>query len=67
MVSAERKDGKTVMVTVTATVDQMLRLRNPFGHQEYESDSDLKRQDNNELQCEMKKGQIIRLSLKEKV
>ena len=67
MVSAERKDGKTVMVTVTATVDQLLRLRNPFGKEEYESDSNLKKLDNNELQCEIKKGQIIKLKLKEKV
>ena len=29
-VSAKREDGRTTWVSITATVDQTLRLRNPF-------------------------------------
>jgi alpha-L-fucosidase 2 len=67
MVSAERKDGKTVRVTITATVDQTLRLRNPFDQQEYESNIAMERKGNNELQFQMKKGQILKLNMKGKV
>jgi alpha-L-fucosidase 2 len=67
IVSAERKEGKTVRVTIEATVDQLLRLRNPFGKEEYESDTELKRQNNGELNCQMKKGQKLKLEIKDKV
>lgn len=67
IVSAERKVGKTVGVTITATADQSLQLKNPFGKEEYESDIDLEKQDNGNLNCQMKKGQTLKLSLKEKI
>ena len=35
MVNAERKGGKTVRVTIKATVDQSLRLKDPFPGQEF--------------------------------
>jgi alpha-L-fucosidase 2 len=64
IVDAERKKGKTLKVVITATVDQQLRLKNPFDQQEYESNITLERKGNDELVCLMKKGQTLRLDLK---
>lgn len=64
IVDAERKGGKTVMVNITATVDNSLRIRNPFGSQEFESNI-TQGKTGNELSCYMNKGQTLRLSLKE--
>ena len=62
VVDAEMKEGKTVQVTITATVDQPLRLENPFGKKQFETNRGLKRK-GDELRCYMKKGQTLRLEL----
>ncbi len=57
MVSAERKGGKVVFLSVTATVDQTLRVRDPF-----ERDGEFgrsARRENGVVVIEMKKGQVI--------
>ena len=61
IVDAERKSGKTVMVKIKATVDQPLRLKNPFGHQEYDSNIKLERNSSGDLLCRLKKDQILLL------
>ncbi len=66
IVDAERKAGKTIHVSVTATVDQLLRLKNPFGQNEFESNIAMERNGNDELLCQLNKGQTLKLSLKEK-
>jgi len=63
-VDAEMKDGNVIRVTLTATANQLLRLRNPFRNQEYVSNIELESKDNNELHCNMKKGDILQLTLK---
>ncbi|MEI7422911.1 MAG: glycoside hydrolase family 95-like protein [Prolixibacteraceae bacterium] len=63
LVSAERKDGKTIKVTITATVDQPLRLVNPFGKLDYKSSKLLTKSENGDLQCRLKKGETISLNL----
>jgi alpha-L-fucosidase 2 len=66
IVSAERKQGKTVKVTITATVNQSLRLKNPFGNQKYESNVNLERNNDDDLSCYLKKGQTLVLKINEK-
>jgi alpha-L-fucosidase 2 len=63
-INSEMKDGNVIRVTITATADQLLRLRNPFRNQEYVSNIELERKDNNELHCKMKKGDKLQLTLK---
>jgi alpha-L-fucosidase 2 len=63
-VDAEMKDGSVIRVTITATADQLLRLRNPFGNKEYMSNIVMESKDNNVLHCKMKKGDILQLKLK---
>ncbi len=65
LVSAEKKGGKTVTVAITSTVDQQLRLVNPFGRLDYKSSKPLEKAGNDELQCRLKKGERISLNLKE--
>ena len=67
IVSAQRKSGITDHVTITATVDQPLHIRNPFGQHEYESDVRLEKNGNNQLSCYLKKGQTLHLTIKEKM
>jgi alpha-L-fucosidase 2 len=67
IVNAERKGGKTVRVTITATTDQMLRLKYPFELKEYDSNIAVERKGNDELYCRLRKGQILQLRIKEKV
>ena len=59
-VSAVREGGQTASVTVTATVDQELRLKNPFGGREFEANVPYKIT-GNEIRCTLKAGQTIKL------
>jgi len=61
VVSAERRGGRTVRVSVTATVDQPLRLKDPFAAAAFTADRPVKRVDD-ELQIEMKAGQTVTFS-----
>jgi len=61
LVSAERKGGKTVTVTITSTFDQLLRLVNPFGKFNYKSNLPMERTSNDEFLYRMKKGQTLLL------
>jgi alpha-L-fucosidase 2 len=63
IVSAERRSGKTTRVTITATVDHVLHLEDPFAGQPFESNLSLKHR-GDELTCEMKAGGILKLDLK---
>jgi alpha-L-fucosidase 2 len=63
IVDAERIDGKTVRVEITSTLDQLLRLEDPFDNQEFESNITLERKGEDELQCRMKQGQTLSLVL----
>jgi len=63
-IGAEMKDGNVTRVTITSIADQLLRLRDPFRNQEYVSNIEVNREDNNELHCKMKKGDILQLTLK---
>jgi len=64
MIDAERKGGKTLKVTITATVDQPLVLQDPFGQQLHESNIKLVLGGNGKLRCKMKKGEKLVLTLK---
>ena len=64
LVSSENKDGKTAYVTITATADQLLRLQNPFKPHDYDSSLPVK-EVNDEIQCQLLKGQTLQLALKE--
>ena len=66
LVDAERVSGQTIRVSVTATVDQLLHLKNPFGRREYMSNATIEEDDSGMLTCRMEKGQRLVLSLKEK-
>jgi alpha-L-fucosidase 2 len=59
-VSAERRRGKTVRVTITATVDQPLRLIDPFAGRPFQSNRELE-QAGDELRCRLKAGQTLEL------
>ena len=63
LVRAERKGGRTVKVTIVATVDQPLRLVNPFGKLDYKSSKLLEKSVDGDLQCRLKKGETICLNL----
>ncbi|MFV0554971.1 MAG: glycosyl hydrolase family 95 catalytic domain-containing protein [Mangrovibacterium sp.] len=63
VVSAERKEGKTIRVEITATVDQPLRLKNPFGKLEAKSNRALEKNDKGELLCHLKAGETLTMSL----
>lgn len=65
IVDAERRNNKTVKVTIIATSDQKLRLKNPFGFEEFDSTMELYKNGTDELDCMMKKGQQLVLKLKE--
>lgn len=60
IVSATRKAKRTTSVTITATVDQPLRLKNPFEGAAFKSDVPINSVDN-ELQCDLKAGQTVHL------
>jgi len=58
--SAVRKGGRTVHVTVTSSVDAPLRLKNPFGDRQFTSSlpHDVV---GDELRCALRAGQTIEL------
>lgn len=64
IVDAERKNGKTVKVKITANFDQPLRLKDPFGEQKYKSNIDLERNVDGDLLCFLKKGQTLLLEIR---
>jgi alpha-L-fucosidase 2 len=66
VIDAERKHGKTVKVKITATVEQPLRLKDPFGKQKYDSNIDLERNDTGDFICLLKKDQTLLLEVSEK-
>lgn len=66
IVSAERKDCRTVRVEITATVDQFLKLKDPFDGRDFESNISLESKGDNELHCFLEKGQTLVLSQNEK-
>jgi len=65
IVDAEKQNNKTVKVIITATTNQQLRLRNPFGLEEFNSTMELNKNGADELECKMKKGQQLILTLKD--
>ena len=60
IVSARRVAGKTVSVTITATVDQSLSLMNPFGDVAFHADRAITRI-GNLIQCDLKANQTLKL------
>ena len=61
IVSATRRRGQTTRLTVTATSEQPLRLRNPFGDRQFASNCPL-RTDGDDLLCELSAGQTLVLT-----
>ena len=61
VVSADRQAGHTAHVTITATVDQPLCLKDPFDGGTYKADMDLQRVED-ELRCVLKAGQTLTLT-----
>ena len=66
LVDAERKEGKTTRVTITATADQPLQLKNPFLPAEFISDIKMEEQKVGIFACYLKKGQTVHLNVKKK-
>jgi len=60
IVSARRVAGKTVSVSITATVDQSLQLVNPFGDIAFHADHEVTR-DGNLIRCDLKANQTLKL------
>jgi alpha-L-fucosidase 2 len=60
IVSARRVAGKTVSVTVTATVDQSLSLISPFGDAVFHADCEFTRA-GNLIRCDLKVNQTLKL------
>jgi alpha-L-fucosidase 2 len=63
LVSAERIEGMTVRVEITATVDQVLQLKDPFNGRYFESNYTLEKRGQDELWCQLKRGQTLHLRL----
>src|SRR5690606_27634895 len=62
VVSAERRGGICTHVTIEATVDQTLRLRNPFGHRSFRADLPVETT-GDDIRLDMKAGQRLTLAL----
>jgi alpha-L-fucosidase 2 len=62
IVSARRVAGKTVSVTITATVDQSLSLVNPFGDVAFHADREVTRA-GDLIRCDLKANQTLKLQL----
>lgn len=60
IVSARRVAGKTVTVTITATVDQSLQLINPFGDIAFHADREVTRV-GNLIRCDLKANHTLKL------
>jgi alpha-L-fucosidase 2 len=63
-VSALRREGRTVLVRVRATVDRTLRLRDPFAGEEPAIDGCEARREGEDLIAEMKAGQVATFALR---
>ena len=61
LVDAVRRKGKTISVSITATVDQPLRLKNPFETAEFSSDMKIVTRKKNIIIYSMKKGQTMHM------
>lgn len=61
LVDAVRRKGKTISVTITATVDQPLRLKNPFETAEFSSDTKMVTSEKDIIIYSMKRGQTMHL------
>jgi len=61
LVDAVRSKGKTTSVTITATADQPLRLKNPFETAEFSSDTKMVTTEKGMIIYSMKKGQTVHL------
>ncbi len=61
LVDAVRSKGKTTSVTITATADQPLRLKNPFETAEFLSDTKMVTSEKGMIIYSMKKGQTVHL------
>lgn len=61
LVDAVRRKGKTISVTITATVDQPLRLKNPFETAEFSSDTKNVTSEKGLIIYSMKKGQTMHM------
>ena len=60
IVSARRVAGKTVSVSITATVDQSLQLINPFGDTSFHADREVTRV-GDLIRCNLKANQTLKL------
>ncbi len=60
-VTAERKAAKTIRVNITATVDGPLRLKNPFGDEEFQAGLPYNK-NGDELRWTLKAGQRVELN-----
>ncbi len=63
IIDAERKGGNTIKVKIPATVDQSLRVKNPFSQPEYQSNTKLKEEDT-DLMCQLKAEQTLLITSK---
>jgi len=61
LVSAEKRDGHILQVSITATANQQLRLLDPFKQNEYDTNLPVKRVQD-EIHCKLKKGQTLQLT-----
>lgn len=59
IVSARRKEGQTTYVEITSTVDQYLKLKDPFNGMSFKSNIALKESSHNEFSCQLNKGQTL--------
>jgi alpha-L-fucosidase 2 len=59
-VSARRVAGKTVTVSITASVDQSLQLVNPFGDVAFHANREITRE-GNLIRCDLKANQSLKL------
>jgi alpha-L-fucosidase 2 len=62
IVSANRIAGKTVTVSITATVDQSLQMINPFGNAPFHADREFTQTDNL-IRCNFKANQTLTLKI----
>ncbi len=59
-VTAERRDGRTRRIAVRATVDQPLRLKNPFDGHRFDSSRKVE-QHGDDILCQLKAGETLEL------
>ncbi len=59
-ISAERRDGRTIAVSVAATVERSLRLKNPFDGRAFDHNLPLE-QRGDEIRCSLPAGRTLEL------